>query len=70
MISVKVGILNQTYLVTYRFIVPGDDNKRDLERENLAVLTIAAQTANVIHIRVTFNGVTRYTGKESRTLFM
>ena len=39
--------------------VPGDDNKRDPERENLAVLTIAAQTANVIHIRVTFNVVTR-----------
>ena len=42
------------------FAVPGDDNKRDPERENLAVLTIAAQTANVIHIRVTFNVVTRY----------
>ena len=39
--------------------VPGDDNKRDPERDNLAVLTIAAQTANVIHIRVTFNAVTR-----------
>ena len=39
--------------------VPGDDNKRDPERENLAVLTIAAQTANVIHIRVTFIVVTR-----------
>ena len=40
-------------------IIPGDDNKRDPERENLAVLTIAAQTANVIHIRVTFIAVTR-----------
>ena len=40
--------------------LPGDDNKRDPERENLAVLTIAAQTANVIHIRVTFIVVTRY----------
>ena len=40
--------------------VPGDDNKRDPERENLAVLTIAAQTANVIHIRVTFIVATRY----------
>ena len=40
--------------------IPGGDNKRDPERENLAVLTIAAQTANVIHIRVMFNGVTRY----------
>ena len=39
--------------------LPGDDNKRDPERENLAVLTIAAQIANVIHIRVTFNAVTR-----------
>ena len=39
--------------------VPGDDNKRDPERENLAVLTIAAQTANLIHIRVTFIAVTR-----------
>ena len=42
-----------------RYVLPGDDNKRDPERENLAVLTIAAQTANVIHIRVTFNVVTR-----------
>ena len=41
-------------------LLPGDDNKRDPERENLAVLTIAAQTANVIHIRVMFNAVTRY----------
>ena len=40
--------------------LPGDDNKRDPERENLAVLTIAAQTANVIHIRVMFNAITRY----------
>ena len=38
--------------------LPGDDNKCDPERENLAVLTIAAQTANVIHIRVTFIVVT------------
>ena len=44
--------------------IPGDDNKRDPERENLAVLTIAAQTANVIHIRVTFNAVTRYNPKK------
>ena len=47
-------------VATSQVIVPGDDNKRDPERENLAVLTIAAQTANVIHIRVTFNAVTRY----------
>ena len=39
--------------------VPGDDIKREPERENLAVLTIAAQTANLIHIRVTFIAVTR-----------
>ena len=39
--------------------LPGDGIKRDPERENLAVLTIAAQTANSIHIRVTFNAVTR-----------
>ena len=41
-------------------LVPGDAIKRDPERENYAVLTIAAQTANSIHIRVTFNAVTRY----------
>ena len=40
--------------------VPGGAIKRDPERENRAVLTIAAQTANSIHIRVTFNVVTRY----------
>ena len=40
--------------------VPGGAIKRDPERENLAVLTIAAQTANSIHIRVKFNGATRY----------
>ena len=40
--------------------LPGDGIKRDPERENCAVLTIAAQTANSIHIRVTFNAVTRY----------
>ena len=39
--------------------VPGDGIKHDPERENLAVLTIAAQTANLIHILVTFNAVTR-----------
>ena len=39
--------------------LPGDAIKRDPERENCAVLTIAAQTANSIHIRVTFNAVTR-----------
>ena len=39
--------------------VPGDGIKRDQERENCAVLTIAAQTANSIHIRVMFNGATR-----------
>ena len=49
-------------VATSQVIVPGDDNKRDPERENLAVLTIAAQTANVIHIRVTFIVVTRYCG--------
>ena len=43
-----------------RYIVPGDAIKLDLERENCAVLTIAAQTANSIHIRVAFNAVTRY----------
>ena len=42
------------------YTLPGDGIKRDPERENLAVLTIAAQTANVIHIRVTFIVVTRY----------
>ena len=42
------------------FIIPGDAIKRDPERENCAVLTIAAQTANSIHIRVKFNAVTRY----------
>ena len=41
-------------------VVPGDAIKRDPERENCAVLTIAAQTANSIHIRVTFNVATRY----------
>ena len=40
--------------------VPGDAIKCDPERENCAVLTIAAQTANSIHIRVTFHVVTRY----------
>ena len=40
--------------------LPGDGIKRDPERGNCAVLTIAAQTANSIHIWVTFNGVTRY----------
>ena len=40
--------------------IPGDAIKRDPERENCALLTIAAQTANSIHIRVTFNAVTRY----------
>ena len=45
------------YLLLY---IPGDAIKRDPERENCAVLTIAAQTANSIHIRVTFNAVTRY----------
>ena len=39
--------------------IPGDAIKRDPERENCAVLTIAAQTANLIHIRVTFIAVTR-----------
>ena len=29
--------------------IPGDAIKRDPERENCAVLTIAAQTANSIH---------------------
>ena len=41
-------------------IVPDDAIKRDPEGENCAVLTIAAQTANSIYIRVTFNAVTRY----------
>ena len=40
--------------------IPGDAIKRDPERENCAVLTIAAQTANSIHIRVTFIAVPRY----------
>ena len=40
--------------------IPGDDIKCDPERENCAVLTIAARTANSIHIRVTFHVVTRY----------
>ena len=40
--------------------LPGDGIKRDPERENLAVLTIAAQTANLIHIRVMFNAVAWY----------
>ena len=40
--------------------LPGDGIKLDPERENCALLTIAAQTANSIHIRVTFNVVTRY----------
>ena len=44
----------------WHFLLPGDGIKRDPERENCAVLTIAAQTANSIHIRVTFNAVTRY----------
>ena len=42
------------------FNVPGDGIKRDPERENCAMLTIAAQMANLIHIWVTFNAVTRY----------
>ena len=50
---------NTELLVAICTSVPGDDNKRDPERENLAVLTIAAQKANVIHIRVTFIVVTR-----------
>ena len=41
-------------------VLPGDAIKCDPERENCAVLTIAAQTANSIHIRVTFIVVTRY----------
>ena len=40
--------------------LPGDGIKRDPERENRAVLAIAAQTANSIHIWVTFNAITRY----------
>ena len=51
--------------------IPGDDNKRDPERENLAVMTIAAQTANLIHIRVTFNVVTQYElGKLPKLLYI
>ena len=48
--------------------VPGDGIKRDPERENCAVLTIAALTANLIHIRVTFIAVTRY-NKQIKTGF-
>ena len=40
--------------------LPGDGIKCDLGRDNLAVLTIAAQTSNLIHIRVTFIVVPRY----------
>ena len=50
---------NLGYATIFVF-VPGDDIKLDPERENRAVLTIAAQTANSIHIRITFNAVTRY----------
>ena len=53
-----VSYLNMVFF-TKRPSIPGDAIKRDPERENLAVLTIAAQTVNVIHIRVTLNAVTR-----------
>ena len=43
-----------------RLLLPVDGIKRDPERENCAVLTISAQMANSIHIRVTLNAVTRY----------
>ena len=53
---IKMSGTKRTMLIS----IPGDAIKRDPERENCAVLTIAAQTANSIHIRVTFNVVTRY----------
>ena len=42
------------------FYIPGDGIKRDPERENSALPPIASRPANSIHIRVTFNAVTRY----------
>ena len=57
----SVKLMGEVFLSTKPHTnVPGDGIKRDPERENCAVLTIAAQTANSIHIRVTFNSVTRY----------
>ena len=52
----------QTYfIVSYlEILLPDDGIKRDPERENCAVLTIAALTANAIHIQVAYNSVTRY----------
>ena len=41
-------------------MLPDDCIKRDPERENFALLPIASRPANSIHIRVTFNVVTRY----------
>ena len=51
---------------TYKFAMgcletlPGDGMKLDPERENFAIQPIASRPANLIHIRVTFNSVTRY----------
>ena len=53
--SLATAVTNFTIIT-----VPSDGIKRDPERESCAVLTIAAQMANSIHIRVTFNAVTRY----------
>ena len=40
--------------------IPSDGIKRHLERETFTLLPIASRPANSIHIRVTFNAVTRY----------
>ena len=59
-VGVKEDLVRQIASSELFDIVPGGDIKCDPERENCAVLTIAAQTANSIHIRVTFIVVTRY----------
>ena len=41
-------------------VVLGDGMKRNPERENFAIRPTATRPARLIHIRVTFNPVTRY----------
>ena len=42
------------------FAVPGEGMKLNPERESFAVQPNASRPAHSIHIRVTFNSVTRY----------
>ena len=42
------------------FYVQGDGMKRNPERETFAMQPMVSQSANLIHIRVTFHSVTRY----------